>query len=45
MMTRDTAICMLPNTATTSRILSSKDGAAKVYSTSDITDHMTHRNQ
>lgn len=31
LITRDTAICMLPNTATTSRILSSNDGAAKVW--------------
>ena len=30
-MTRDTAICMLPNTATTSRILSSNDGAENVW--------------
>lgn len=29
-MTRDTAICILPNTATTSKILSSKEGAVNV---------------
>lgn len=29
-ITRDTAICMLPNTATTSKILSSKEGAVNV---------------
>lgn len=31
LMTRDTAICMLPNTATTSSFLSSKDGAPKFW--------------
>lgn len=30
LMTLETAICMLPNTATTSRILSSNDGAQKI---------------
>lgn len=33
LMTLDTAICMLPNTATTSRILSSNDGAQKICRT------------
>lgn len=31
LMTLETAICMLPNTATTSSFLSSKDGAPKFW--------------
>lgn len=31
LITRDTAICMLPNTATTSKILSSNDGAPNIW--------------
>lgn len=31
LITRETAICMLPNTATTSKILSSNDGAPNIW--------------